>query len=139
MLPILIGSKSDLVFMADGLKHLDRLQVCYEVVVSSTHREPRQTSDKILALLTEHKDIKVMIAGANAAGGLPGVLAGYLLDTNIVPIGVRFSHDPGQALIEDASFVLSSLPRGVPLLYAGFNSKGFEHACILAARILGGV
>ena len=63
MLPILIGSKSDLVFMADGLKHLDRLQVCYEVVVSSTHREPRQTSDKILALLTEHKDIKVMKIG----------------------------------------------------------------------------
>lgn len=132
---IMIGSSSDEPFLRDGLEYLKQQNVEYEVVVSSTHREPQKTGERILQSL-ENKDLRVIIGGAASATGLPGVIAGYLKDTSIPIFGVRFTKEPGQFLIEDATFNLSSMPGGVPLAYTGFNEKGFLHACMLAVRII---
>lgn len=132
---IFIGSKSDEVFLVDGLKFLKEQKIDYELIVSSTHRQPKETAQRITEKLND-KGIKVIIGGAATATGLPGVIAGYLINTNIPVFGVRFIKNPGQNIIEDATFNLSSMPSGVPLAYTGFNEKGFLHACILAKRII---
>lgn len=134
-LPIFIGSASDQVFLQKGLEHLAGERVYYEVIVSSTHRQPRETSEKIMKVL-EDENIKVIIAGAATATGLPGVISGYLTDRNIIVLGVRFNAVPGPFIVEDATFNISSMPERVPMAYTGFNEKGFYHACMLAARII---
>ncbi|MDH4330741.1 MAG: AIR carboxylase family protein [Candidatus Moranbacteria bacterium] len=135
MLPILIGSENDKPFLEKGLKYLSENKISYKVIVSSTHRQPKETSEKILELL-DNKKVKIIIGGAASATGLPGVIAGYLKETNIMIFGVRFTKNPGPTIIEDASFHLSAMPSGVPLAYTGYNENGFLHACMLAARII---
>lgn len=130
---IVIGSESDKKFINEGLEYLGKSNINYEVMVSSTHREPLKTSESILKAL-ENSNIKVIISGAATATGLPGIVAGYLKDTRIAIFGVRFIKEPGPGIIEDASFNLSSMPSGVPLAYTGYNEKGFLHACMLAKR-----
>jgi phosphoribosylaminoimidazole carboxylase PurE protein len=131
----MIGSLNDKPFLENGLEYLNKHGVEYRMIVSSTHREPQMTSVKISEAL-KNDDLRVIIGGAASATGLPGVIAGYLLETNIPIFGVRFTKNPGQCIIEDATFNLSSMPSGVPLAYTGFNENGFLHACILAARII---
>ena len=132
---IMVGSASDEPFLRSGLEYLKGQNIKHEVIVCSTHREPQKTSAKIIESL-ENKNLKVIIGGAATATGLPGVTAGYLKETHIPIFGVRFTKEPGQSLIEDATFNLSSMPSGVPLAYTGFNEKGFLHACMLASRII---
>lgn len=132
---IMIGSESDKIFLRKGLEYLEGKRIKYKVVVSSTHREPQKTSARINKLLKE-KGLKVIIGGAATATGLPGVIAGYLKETHISIFGVRFTKEPGQSIIEDATFNLSSMPSGVPLAYTGYNEKGFLHACLLAERTI---
>ncbi|MCX6744859.1 MAG: AIR carboxylase family protein [Candidatus Parcubacteria bacterium] len=134
---IMIASKNDEVFLQPGIKFLKEQGIDHEIHNSSTHRDPSGTNAMIVGALTK-MTCKVIIAGAATATGLPGVIAGYLLKTNIPVFGVRFSKEPGPNIIEDATFNLSSMPSGVPLAYTGFNEKGFLHACILAARIIKG-
>lgn len=131
----MIGSSSDKPFLHAGLEYLQEKKIDCEVIISSTHREPQKTSAEILMSL-KNKNLKVIIAGAATATGLPGVIAGYLQETNIPIFGIRFTKEPGQSIIEDATFNLSSMPSRVPLAYTGFNEKGFLHACMLAARII---
>lgn len=132
---IMIGSENDRVFLGEGLEYLKQEDVGYEVVVGSTHREPVETGLAI-HLYLESDQCGAAIAGAATATGLPGIMAGYLQNTNIPIFGVRFSKNPGPNIIEDATFNLSSMPSGVPLAYTGFNEKGFLHACMLAGRVI---
>jgi phosphoribosylaminoimidazole carboxylase PurE protein len=132
---IMVGSSSDDPFLRSGLEYLKGCSIKREVIICSTHREPQKTSARILKSL-KNKNLKVIIGGAATATGLPGVIAGYLKETNIPIFGVRFTKEPGQSLIEDATFNLSSMPSGVPLAYTGFNEKGFLHACMIATRII---
>ena len=132
---IMIGSANDKPFLGKGLDYLKEQKIKFEIIVASTHREPQKTSEIILKSL-KNKSLKVIIGGAATATGLPGVIAGYLKETNIPIFGVRFTKEPGQSIFEDATFNLSSMPSGVPLAYTGYNEKGFFHACLLAARII---
>ncbi|MFC1640441.1 AIR carboxylase family protein [Patescibacteria group bacterium] len=131
---IMVGSESDEAFLHEGLKYLQVNQVSHEVIITSTHRKPRETAEKIVDVM-RNEGFRVAICGAATATGLPGVIAGYLRETNIPIFGVRFTKEPGQSIIEDATFNLSSMPSGVPLAYTGYNEKGFMNACVLAARI----
>lgn len=132
---IFIGSENDKPFLNEGLKYLDKKNIEYELIVASVHREPEKSSNKIKKIIN-NKDIEVIIAGAATATGLPGVVAGYLIDKNIPIYGIRFTKNPGQNIIEDATFNISSMPKGVPLAYTGYNEKGFLHACELAGKII---
>lgn len=134
MLKIFIGSENDKEFLTEGLNYLKNKGINNEIVVSSVHRNPTMMPT-IVKKIKEQKD-KVIIAGAASATGLPGVLSGYLLDTNVVVLGVRFSKESCPNIIEDATFNLSSMPKNVPLAYLGYNEKGFLHACILSSKIL---
>ena len=138
-LPILIGSENDKIFLEDGLRYLKKNSVLYYVEVSSTHRDPAGARSAIF-MVTGGTSIKVAIAVAATATGLPGILAAYAqkerLIAPLIVIGVRASKSPAGDLNEDASFQLSAMPSGVPLLYAGYNNKGFLHACMMAHKII---
>ena len=134
MLKIFIGSENDKQFLIEGLDYLKSQNIDNEIIISSVHRDPAMMP-KIVEGIKKRKD-KVIIAGAASATGLPGVLSGYLLDTNTVVLGVRFSKESGPNIIEDATFNLSSMPKNVPLSYIGYNEKGFLHACMIDFKIL---
>ena len=133
VLLVMVASKSDLPFLEEGTGFLEKQDIAFEIVVGSCHREPKKTERKIASRL-KNGNLRVVIAGAATATGLPGFFAGHLLGTNIPIYGVRFILNPGQNIIEDATFNTSSMPSGVPLAYTGFNEKGFLHACMLAVR-----
>jgi len=137
IIPILIGSQNDKAFLDQGLNYLDEQGIKYAVIVTSTHRNPDLVRKKINNISLD-QNIRVIIAGAATATGLPGIVAGYLEynSNKITVLGVRFSKQPGPNIIEDSTFNLSSMPSGVPLAYTGFNEKGFLHACMLASKIL---
>jgi phosphoribosylcarboxyaminoimidazole (NCAIR) mutase len=101
------------------------------------HRKPRHAHRAILKTL-RNNDVRVFVAGAHSATGLPGVIAGYITEAclNTLVLGVRFTKEPRLSIMEDAAFGVSSMPRGVPLAYTGFNNTGFLHACMLSAQIL---
>lgn len=132
---LMIASESDKVFIKTGLEFLKQQKIPCLTVISSVHRNPVGTNSLITRALKKN-ELKVIIAGAGTATGLPGVVAGYLAETKIPIFGVRFSKEPGPNIIEDATFNLSSMPSGVPLAYTGYNEKGFLHACMLAVRII---
>ena len=132
-LPILIGSENDKSFLNEGLEYLEDHKIPNKVIVSSVHRNPEQIEQIIKVTLNEGKN-RFVICGAATATGLPGVVAGHLRDRDIVVLGVRFTKMPGQNIIEDATFNLSSMPKGVPFAYTGYNEKGFLHACMMAVK-----
>lgn len=136
MIPIFIGSENDRPFLTEGLAFLKEHGIPYTVFVASVHRGPIQATADILTVL-EDTTLRIIIGGAASATGLPGILAGIIQERGlkILPIGVRFEKNPGARILEDASFALSSMPRGVPLLYAGVNNTGFLHACMIANRV----
>lgn len=131
---VFMGSENDRVFLQDGLKYLSSAGIEPEIIVASVHRGPETATEKIKKAL--YSNPMVLIAGAATATGLPGVIAGYAKEKRTIVIGIRFSKQPTTVILEDASFGLSSMPKNVPLLYAGCNEKGFLHACMLAEKIL---
>lgn len=133
---IFLGSENDRQFTEEGLLVLGQACVESRVHVGSVHRTPCAALDTIRRVLEDPK-LRVIIAGSRNATGLAGVVAGVVteMQRNAVVLGVRFEKNPGQHIIEDASFGLSLVPSGVPLAYMGFNTIGFIHACMYAKRI----
>lgn len=136
-LRIFLGSENDRPYLTEGLAYLNERNVAYAVQVASVHRGPNQAHETLTRALSD-PDVRVIIGCAASATGLPGVIAGYVQECQrgVVVFGVRIEKNPGARIVEDASFALSSMPRGVPLAYTGFNNTGFLHACMLATKIL---
>lgn len=137
MLPILIGSWSDEVFLKEGLCYLEENKVSYCVEKISVHRTPGKAAiliPKILNLL----NVRVAIGVAATATGLPGIMASYAAEMKLrVQIfGVRASKHQSLPSQEDREFNLSAMPQGQALAYAGYNNKGFLHACMMACNII---
>lgn len=132
LLPILIGSRSDTKFLEEGLNFLREKGVVHCVYILSVHREPNTAVSEIKKVLKRNSEAVIV----GAATGLPGVVAGYFQNKDIPIFGVRFSASHGPAIIEDATFNLSAMPKGVPLAYCGYNEKGFLHACMMAAKLV---
>ncbi len=134
---VFVGSENDLPFTTEGLAHLKSRGVKYTVNVASIHRTPSRTS-KLLKAAIKSPRTAVIIGGSASSTGLPGVSAGFVEEhrSDILVLGVRFDNDAGERLIQDASFGISQMPRGVPLGHTGYNTKGFLHACMLAAKVV---
>ncbi len=124
---IIMGSDSDLDIMQGAMNALNKLNISYEVRISSAHRVPERTA--ILAKEADEKGFSVIIAGAGLAAHLPGVLAAY---TNIPIIGVPIK---GGALNGvDALYSIVQMPKGIPVATVAIN--GAYNAGILAGQII---
>lgn len=126
---IIMGSKSDLPVMQEGIDALKDLGIEVEVKIVSAHRTPEWMFD--YAKSAHERGIQVIVAGAGGAAHLPGMVAS-LSPLPVIGVPVKSSNS-----IDGWDSVLSILqmPGGVPVATVALN--GAKNAGLLAAQILG--
>lgn len=125
---IIMGSKSDLPTMEACTKQLEELDVPYELVIASAHRNPAKVHE--WASTAADRGLKVIIAAAGKAAHLGGVVAAY---TPLPIIGVPMKTSDLGGL--DSLLSMVQMPSGVPVACVAIN--GAKNAAIYATQILG--
>ncbi|MDE2953852.1 MAG: 5-(carboxyamino)imidazole ribonucleotide mutase [Gemmatimonadota bacterium] len=124
---IIMGSSSDEPTMVKGCAILDELQIPYDMIVCSAHRNPERTAE--YASTAKARGLKVIIAGAGLAAALPGVVAAH---TTLPVIGVPCASGALNGV--DALYAIVQMPPGVPVATVGIDNA--RNAAVLAAQIL---
>lgn len=125
---IIMGSKSDLPTMEGCTKELEELDVPYELVIASAHRNPDKVHE--WAGTAHERGLKVIIAAAGKAAHLGGVVAAF---TPLPVIGVPMKTSDLGGL--DSLLSMVQMPSGVPVACVAIN--GAKNAAIYATQILG--
>ncbi len=125
---IITGSESDRDRIAPATQVLDEAGVGYDFVVSSAHRDPRETAR--IATDAKQNGYKVIIAAAGLAAALPGTVAAL---TDLPVIGLPLEVGPLRGV--DALYAIAQLPPGCPVGTVGIGNA--KNAALLAMRILG--
>lgn len=124
---IIVGSDSDLPAMQPAFDFLDKMEVAYDLHISSAHRTPQRTADLVVS--AEDLGVGVIIAAAGGAAHLPGVIAAQ---TPLPVIGVPIKTDALAGV--DSLYSIVQMPSGVPVATVGINAA--KNAAILAVQIL---
>lgn len=124
---IIMGSLSDEPTMQKGCAILDELQIPYDMIVCSAHRNPERTAE--YASTAKARGLKVIIAGAGLAAALPGVIAAH---TTLPVVGVPCASGALNGV--DALYAIVQMPPGVPVATVGIDNA--RNAAVLAAQIL---
>jgi 5-(carboxyamino)imidazole ribonucleotide mutase len=125
---IIMGSASDWEVLRNTSETLAKLGIPHESRVISAHRTPDRLID--YAKTARGRGLKVMIAGAGLAAGLPGMLAAL---TPLPVLGVPL---PGALMGLDSLFSMVQMPGGVPVGTLAIGRPGAVNAAVLAASIL---
>ncbi len=126
---ILMGSDSDLPVMAEAVKVLNKLEVAYELSVTSAHRSPERTAEIVGG--APGRGVRVFIAGAGAAAHLAGVVAAH---TTLPVLGVPLASSDLNGL--DSLLATAQMPAGIPVGTLAIGKAGAANAAWLAASIL---
>lgn len=126
---VYMGSDSDLPVMAEAAKILHKLEVPYELEVSSAHRTPDRTVE--LVRTAPDRGIRVFILGAGAAAHLAGVVSAH---TTLPVLGVPLAGTDLDGL--DALLSTVQMPAGIPVGTLAIGKAGAANAAWLAASIL---
>jgi 5-(carboxyamino)imidazole ribonucleotide mutase len=126
---ILLGSASDWETMKETGLELDKLQVAWEVHVSSAHRTLQRTVELVRS--AESAGTRVFICGAGMAAHLAGVVAAT---TTRPVIGVPLPGGLADGL--DALLSTVQMPAGVPVATLAVGRAGARNAAHLAAQML---
>lgn len=126
---IIMGSESDKPVMSSCEEILKRFDVPYNIIISSSHRNPERT--RKIAKDAVENGYKVIIAGAGYAAHLAGVIAS---ETTLPVIGIPLANSPLGGL--DALFSTIQMPSGVPVASMGIGESGAKNAAIFAIEIL---
>ena len=125
---VVMGSKSDLPVMQDAIDVLKNFGITTVVDIVSAHRTP----EKLMNFSTNaHKNgIQVIIAGAEGAAHLPGMVAA-MSPLPVIGVPVKSSNS-----IDGWDSILSILqmPNGVPVATVALNAA--KNAGLLAVQIL---
>jgi 5-(carboxyamino)imidazole ribonucleotide mutase len=126
---ILMGSDSDLPTMQATIDVLKKLQIPYEVKISSAHRTPDATHSYV-------KDADARgCAAFIAAAGLAAHLAGTVAALTLKPvIGVPMEGGPLNGF--DALLSTVQMPGGIPVATVAIGKAGAKNAGYLAAQII---
>lgn len=126
---VIMGSRSDLKYMAASVELLDVLGIPHEVRIVSAHRTPDWMFE--YAAGAEERGIEVIIAAAGGAAHLPGMVAAK---TMLPVLGVPI---PATALNGvDALLSIVQMPRGIPVGTLAIGEPGAANAALLAAAIV---
>ena len=125
---IIMGSASDMPAMKACTDKLDELEVSYEVIIASAHRNPAKVQE--WATTAEKRGLKVIIAAAGKAAHLGGVVAAYTA-LPIVGVPMKTSDLGGM----DSLLSMVQMPTGVPVACVAIG--GCANAAIYATQILG--
>ncbi len=126
---IFMGSDSDWPVMKSCAEVLDKLQIPYQVRVSSAHRTPEATHQHVTQL--EQQGCEVFIAAAGLAAHLGGVIASLTLKP---VIGVPM--DGGPLKGQDALLSTVQMPGGIPVATVAIGKAGAKNSAYLAGQIL---
>ncbi len=129
LVPIIVGSRSDLEIVQKAADLLGKLGVTNELRVISAHRAPdlleRYVSDAVA------RGAAVFICAAGLAAHLPGVVASK---TTLPVIGLPM---PGQVAGGlDALLSIVQMPKGVPVATFAIGEAGAANAALFALEIL---
>jgi 5-(carboxyamino)imidazole ribonucleotide mutase len=124
-----MGSDSDLPLMQATLEVLDRLNIPYEVKITSAHRTPDATRGYVKD--AEHRGCVAFIAAAGLAAHLAGAVAALTLKP---VIGVPLDAGPLQGI--DSLLSTVQMPGGIPVATVAIGKAGAKNAAYLAAQIL---
>ena len=126
---ILMGSDSDLPVMAEAVKILEKLEIGYELHVSSAHRTPARTQE--IVETAPDRGVQVFICGAGVAAHLAGVVSAH---TTLPVLGVPLAGGDLNGL--DALLSTVQMPAGIPVGTLAIGKAGAANAGWLAANIL---
>jgi len=127
---VLMGSDSDLGTMQGCLDILGRLDIPFEVHITSAHRTPEATRSYVDD--AEQRGCAVFIAAAGMAAHLAGAVAAQTIRPVIgVPI------DAGPLKGMDALLSTVQMPGGIPVASVAIGGAGAKNAAYLAAQMLG--
>lgn len=126
---ILMGSDSDLPVMAEAAKILKKLDVAFELEVTSAHRSPERTVGIVRG--AAERGVRVFIVGAGGAAHLGGVVAAH---TTLPVLGVPLAATDLQGL--DALLATVQMPAGIAVGTLAVGRAGAANAGWLAASIL---
>lgn len=126
---VIMGSKSDLNYLAPAIDLLATLGVPYEAKVVSAHRTPDWMFE--YASTAEERGLEVIIAAAGGAAHLPGMVASKTL----VPVlGVPVPATLLNGL--DSLLSIVQMPKGIPVGTLAIGEPGALNAALLAAAIV---
>jgi 5-(carboxyamino)imidazole ribonucleotide mutase len=126
---ILMGSDSDLPTMQATLDVLKKLDVPFEVKITSAHRTPQRTHEYVND--ADQRGCAVFIAAAGLAAHLAGTVAGLTVKP---VIGVPM--DGGPLNGQDALLSTVMMPGGIPVATVAIGKAGAKNAGYLAAQML---
>jgi phosphoribosylaminoimidazole carboxylase PurE protein len=126
---ILLGSKSDLEKLTDGISILKDFQISHEVHICSAHRSPQYLQSTLKKL--ESEGVQVLIAAAGGAAHLAGVCAAH---TVLPVIGIPVDIPPLNGL--DSLLSTVQMPGGIPVATVSIGKAGAKNAALFATAIL---
>ena len=126
---VLMGSDSDLPVMQATVNLLEKLNIGYEVRITSAHRTPEDTREYVRD--AEKRGCAVFIAGAGMAAHLAGAVAAHTVRP---VIGVPIDSGPLQGF--DALLSTVQMPGGIPVAGMAIGKSGAKNAAYLAAQII---
>nr|VFJ63571.1 MAG: 5-(carboxyamino)imidazole ribonucleotide mutase [Candidatus Kentron sp. FW] len=126
---ILMGSDSDLPTLEATKDVLTKLDIPFELKITSAHRTPEATHDYVREADT--RGCAVFIAAAGLAAHLAGAVAGL---TCKPVIGIPIDTGPLQGM--DALLSTVQMPGGIPVATVAIGKTGAKNAAYLAAQIL---
>ena len=126
---IVMGSTSDAEVMSTAEDILKYFGIEFEILVTSAHRTPEQTSE--FAKAAEENGFSAIIAGAGMAAHLPGVIAAY---TTLPVIGVPLGGSELNGV--DALYSIVQMPKGVPVATMAIGKAGAGNAAVFVAEML---
>lgn len=126
---VLMGSDSDFQIMQHTLEILQKLDIPYEVKITSAHRTPDATHAYVKQ--ADARGCAVFIAAAGLAAHLAGTVAGLTIKP---VIGVPM--DGGNLGGIDALLSTVQMPAGIPVACVAIGKAGAKNAGYLAAQML---
>lgn len=126
---VIMGSRSDMEYLAPAVDLLQTLGVPHEVRIVSAHRTPDWMAE--YAKAAEGRGLEVIIAGAGGAAHLPGMVAA---NTILPVLGVPVPATVLNGL--DSLLSIVQMPKGVPVGTLAIGKPGAANAAILAASIV---
>jgi len=126
---IIMGSQSDWEIMKNASDLLESFGIEHEVRVISAHRSPDLLAE--YAGTARDRGLKVLIAAAGLAAGLPGATAAK---TPLPVLGVPMESRALGGM--DALLSMVQMPAGIPVGTLAIGKAGAKNAALLATSIL---
>lgn len=126
---VLMGSESDWPVMQAATETLGKLDIPFEVRITSAHRTPQGTAEYVADAVA--RDCAAFICGAGMAAHLAGAVAAHTVRPVIgVPI------DSGPLAGFDALLSTVQMPGGIPVATVAVGKAGAKNAGYLAAQMM---